>query len=80
MCKYSQIVKKYFSLQILCVAAFILKKLADEYSERVLKLNKKILMEWTLLNSISSSNYINEFIILTIIGFMFISLVLLITR
>lgn len=80
MCKHSQIVIKYFSLQILCVAAFILKKLADEYSERVLKFNKKILMEWTLLNSISSSNYINEFIILTIIGFMFISLVLLITR
>ncbi|KAH8398225.1 hypothetical protein KR222_007084, partial [Zaprionus bogoriensis] len=65
---------------ISCVAALILKKISDEYSERVLRLNKKILMEWDLLNSISSSNYANDFIVLTIMGFTFISFVLLITR
>ncbi|KAH8261440.1 hypothetical protein KR044_009381, partial [Drosophila immigrans] len=65
---------------ISCVVVFILKKLADTYSDRMLRINNKNLREWTLLNSISLSKESDEFSILTIMGFTFISAVLLLTR
>ncbi|XP_034479054.1 uncharacterized protein LOC117785240 [Drosophila innubila] len=65
---------------ISCVTEFILKKLADTYSDRMLRSNQKNLREWTLLNTISLTKETDEFSILTIMGFTFISAVLLITR
>ncbi|XP_034102169.1 uncharacterized protein LOC117566736 [Drosophila albomicans] len=65
---------------IACVSVFILKKLADTYSDRMLRNNIKNLREWTLLNSISLSKESDEFSILTIMGFTFVSAVLLLTR
>ncbi|KAH8402269.1 hypothetical protein KR009_010890 [Drosophila setifemur] len=65
---------------IATVAALIVKRLSDKYSERVLAINKKQLREWTLLNNLSWSKEGDDFSTLTFVGYTFISAALLLTR